>query len=88
MSDHTTRRGFLGLSGKVAAVAAGAAAFPVICSGTSYAAPDSAELPVVTSPGHPDADIPRVSAADYADGVSREPLNASAACGIPAGGGR
>lgn len=87
LSDRTTRRGFLGLSGKMAAVAVGAATVPVICSGTALAA-DVAELPVVTSPAHPAADIPRVSDADYADGVSREPLNAGVECGIPAGRGR
>ncbi|MGW0824101.1 hypothetical protein [Streptomyces sp. NPDC002845] len=88
MIDHTTRRGFLGLSGRAAFAVAGAAALPVICSGPAHATGSTtgpAELPVVTSPDHPDARIPRVSAADHADGVSREPLNASAECGLPAG---
>ncbi|MDK1473267.1 twin-arginine translocation signal domain-containing protein [Streptomyces sp. 549] len=84
MTEHTTRRGFLGLSGRAAVAVAGAAALPVLCSGPARAT-GPAELPVVTSPDHPDARIPRVSAADHADGVSREPLNASAECGLPPG---
>ncbi|MEG3627510.1 twin-arginine translocation signal domain-containing protein [Streptomyces poriticola] len=94
MTDHTTRRGFLGMSGRAAAGAAVAAALPVICSGPAHAADPThatgpaAELPVVTGPDHPAARIPRVSAADRADGVSREPLNAAAECGLPTGTAR
>ncbi|MFP3987130.1 hypothetical protein U9R90_06430 [Streptomyces sp. E11-3] len=96
LTDHT-RRGFLGLTGRAAVTAAvGAVAFPVICSGQAAAAGQAhvgdrpGELPIVTRPDHPDARLPDVSAADYADGVSREPLNASAECGLPmtSGGAR
>lgn len=73
MSDTTSRRGFLSLTGKAAAVAAGAAAVPVICSGAAFAAP-GAELPVVTHPRHPGAVYPAGG-----DGFP-EPLNASVHC--------
>ncbi|WP_156722293.1 hypothetical protein [Streptomyces apocyni] len=100
-TDHrgpATRRGFLGLTGKAAAAASaavGAVAFSVASSGPAAAAAQvdeavtsrSGELPVVTSPDHPGARIPNVSAADHADGVSREPLNASAECGLSAAAG-
>ncbi|MFB6909095.1 hypothetical protein ACQZM9_05365 [Streptomyces sp. P11-1] len=39
-------------------------------------------------PSHPDAVIPDVSDADFADGVSREPLNLSVDCALTTEGTR
>ncbi|MBW1602599.1 hypothetical protein JJV70_10875 [Streptomyces sp. JJ66] len=76
MHGGTTRRGFLGLGGRAAAVTAVAAALPVICTAQAHAE----ELPIVLHPEDPHAIHPRVSDSDYAAGVSREPLNGSVSC--------
>lgn len=73
MSEHATRRRFLGAA---AGIVGGAIAAPVLCAGTAFAR--AGELPVVNRPDHP--------AAEYAPGASRhtqaEPLNASVDCGL------
>ncbi|MGW8063466.1 twin-arginine translocation signal domain-containing protein [Streptomyces ziwulingensis] len=84
--EHTSRRGFIGMAGRTAAAVTAAGALPVICAGPAHAAAED-EPSFVLSHDHPDAIIPHVSDADYAAGVSREPLNATCDCALPGGEG-
>ncbi|CAL9626085.1 hypothetical protein [Streptomyces sp. enrichment culture] len=85
-SRPTTRRGFFGIAGAAAVTAAGVTPLPVVGAAPAHAA-TAAGTPVL-GPDHPDAEIPDVSDADFADGVSREPLNLSVDCALTPEGTR
>ncbi|MCI0386130.1 hypothetical protein [Streptomyces sp. CNQ085] len=70
-----TRRGFLGLTGTAAAVAAGAAALPPLGAFGAGTAVGEYRLPAVTHPYHPAALYP-----EDADDAPGEPLNAGVEC--------
>ncbi|SFD40739.1 hypothetical protein [Streptomyces aidingensis] len=89
MSD-TTRRGFLGIAGKAAAVAGGATALPMICTGGAAGAgpagPETgpAGLPIVNRPDHPGAVYPPGAART----AHTEPVNATVDCALTGREGR
>ncbi|HEX5566062.1 MAG TPA: hypothetical protein VFY14_03845 [Streptomyces sp.] len=68
MSHRATRRGFLGLAGKAAAVAAGVAALPAL--GTATASASRSTSPAAPRPG------------DSANAACTEPANAGVQCGL------